>query len=97
MPQSTKEHKGIHVIPTKWVDVNKGDAKTRVPTELVRERTQTLGSDDARNICINGTVRVRDVLTLQSADVETWCKWCFGSEDLVLGCFQGTLSGGCDQ
>ena len=43
----------------------------RVSVEIVWKRTQTLGSDDARNVCINGTARVRDVHTLQSADVET--------------------------
>ena len=47
-----------------------------------------LGPDDARNVCIDGTVQVRDVLTLRSADVETWDKWCVGSEDLFLGYFQ---------
>ena len=44
---------------------------TRVPVEIVRKRIQTLGSDDAKNVCINGTARVRDVLTLQSLDVQT--------------------------
>ena len=65
---------------------------TRVPVEIVWKRTQTLGPDDARNVRIDGTVRVRDVFTFQSADVETRGKWCDGSEDLVLGCFEGTLS-----
>ena len=63
----------------------------RVPVEVVWTRPQTLGSDDARKIRINGTARVRDVHTLQSADVETWGELCDGSEDLVLGCFEGTL------
>ena len=65
---------------------------TRVLVEIVRKRTRALGPDDARNVCIEGTDRVRDVHTLQSADVETRGKLCDGSEDLVLGCFQGTLS-----
>ena len=43
-----------------------------------------LGPDDARNVRIDGTVRVRDVLTFQNADVETRGKWCNDSEDLVL-------------
>ena len=50
-----------------------------------------LGLGDARNVCINGTVRVRDAHTLQSADVETQGKLCDGSKDLVFGCFDGTL------
>ena len=33
----------------------------------------------------NAWVRVRDVSTFQSADVETRAKWCDDSEDLVLG------------
>ena len=44
---------------------------TRVPIEIVRERTYTLRPNDARNVCIDGTIRVRDVLVLQSAVVET--------------------------
>ena len=64
---------------------------TRVQVEVVWKRTQTLGTDDARNVRIDGTVRVRDVFTFQSADVETWSKWCDDSEDLVLGCFEGHI------
>ena len=60
--------------------------------ETAWKRTQTLGSDDARNVCIDVAVRVRDVHTFQSADVETWSKLRDGSENLVLGCFEGTLS-----
>ena len=55
------------------------------------EKAQTLGPDDAKNVCIDGTDRVRDVHTLQSADVEIRGKLCDDWEDLVLGCFQGTL------
>ena len=51
---------------------------TRVPVEIVRRRTQTLGPDHARNVCVDGIVRVGDVLALQSADVEAWSKWCDG-------------------
>ena len=88
-PRSWATDKGLHVIPTKWVDVNKGDEQrgcqaTRVLVEILRKRTQTLGSDDAWNVCINGTARMRDVLFLQSADVETRGTLCDGSEDLVL-------------
>ena len=34
---------------------------TRVSIEIVREGAQTMGPDNARDFCINGTVRVRDV------------------------------------
>ena len=37
-------------------------------------RTRTLGTDDAWNVRIDGTVRLRDVFTFQSADVETWAS-----------------------
>ena len=84
--------KGIHVIPTKWVDVNKGDDKRPEYRSRLWKRTQTLGPDDARNVRIGGTVRVRNVFSFQSADVETRGKWCDDSEDLVLGCFKGALS-----
>ena len=30
--------------------------------------------------------------TFHSAEVETWSKWCDDSEDLVLGCPEGTVS-----
>ena len=52
-----------------------------------------LGPNTARNVCVDATVRVRDVLPLRSADVETQGKCSVGSEDLVHGCYQGTLSG----
>ena len=65
--------------------------------ETVWKRTQTLGPDDARNVRIDGTARVRDVFTFQSADVEIRGKWCDDSEDLVLGCFESTLSSRSDQ
>ena len=65
---------------------------TRVLVEIVWKRTQTLGSDGSRNVGINVTVRVRNVRTVQSADVETWSKLCDGSEDLVLVCFKVTLT-----
>ena len=42
---------------------------------MVWKRHETLGSDDARNVCVNGTVRVCDVHPLQSADVETRSKF----------------------
>ena len=77
---------GIPVILAKWV-----------PIETVRDRTQTVGPDHARDMCVNGTVRVCDVLALQSADLEALGKWCVGTEDHVHGCFEGTLSGGHDQ
>ena len=41
-----------------------------------------MGSVNSRNFCINGTVRVRDVSFLQSADVETWSEWIVGTKDL---------------
>ena len=57
--------RGIPVIPT------------RVPIEIVREGTQTVGPDHAKDTCVDGTVRVCDVLTLQSAEVEAWGKIIF--------------------
>ena len=74
VPQATEELGDgcILVIQTKWVDVNKGDAKRpEYRSTIVREGTQTLGPDRARNVCVDGTVLVRDVLALQSADVES--------------------------
>ena len=50
---------------------------TRVPIEIVREGPQTVGPDHARDTCVDGTVRVCDVLTLQSAEVEAWGKIIF--------------------
>ena len=70
----------------------RGCQATRAPIEIVRKRNQTLGPDHARDVCVDGTARVRDVDSLPSVDLEAWGKWCVGSEYLVHGCFQGTLS-----
>ena len=97
-PWNWAKDKGIHVIPTKWVDVNKGDDKRpEYRSRLCGKELKTLGPDDARSVRIGGTVRVRNVLALQSADVETRGKWYVRSEDLVHECFQGTLSGRSDK
>ena len=53
-----------------------------------------MGSDNARNFCINWTVRVRDVLFLQGADVETWSEWAVRTNDHVLRRIKSSLPGG---
>ena len=70
---------------------------TRLSIEIVREGAQTMGSDNARNFCINGTVRVRDVSFLQSTDVETWTKWTVSTKDHVFRRINSSLSGGRDE
>ena len=52
--------------------------KGGIQVEIVRERTQTLGPDHARNVRIDGTARVRDVLTFRSSVVRRLgrsCSW----------------------
>ena len=56
-----------------------------------------MGSDNARNFCINVTARVRDVSFLQSADLETWSGWTVGTKDDVFGRIKSSLSGGRDE
>ena len=55
-PRQWATDRGI-VIPTKCLDVNKrGRQAARMSIEIVREGAQTLGSYNAGNFCINGTV-----------------------------------------
>ena len=56
-----------------------------------------MGSDNAKNFCINATARVRDVSFLQSADVETWSKWAVGTKDHAVRHIKSPLSGGRDE
>ena len=71
-PRHWATHKSIPVIPTKWVDVNKGDAgQSEYRSRLGGEELKTVGPYNATDICVDGTVRVCYVLALQSADVET--------------------------
>ena len=58
---------------------------------------ENAGAGHARNVSVDGTARVCDVVTLQSVDVEAWGKWCVGTVKPFHGCFQGTLSSGRDQ
>ena len=53
------------------LDVNEEDAKQ---LEYRSKRAQTVRFDSARNACVNGTVRVRDIPLLQSSDGETWSE-----------------------
>ena len=41
-------------------------------------------------ICVDGSAQARDVLALQSVDVQALGKWCVSTEDYVLGCFQAS-------
>ena len=50
---------------------------TGVSIEIVRERTQTMGSDSARNCCVNVIARVRDVFLFSK--VITWTPGVSGS------------------
>ena len=63
-PRSWATDEGLHVIPTKWVNVNKG------PVEIVWEKLKHW-ANVVRNVCINGTAAVRDVHSLRSAHLET--------------------------
>ena len=92
-PRNWAKDKGIHVIPTKWVDVNRGDDKRpEYWSRLCGIELKRWDPTMPRTFASMGTARVRDVFTFQSADVQTRSKWCDDSKDLVLGCFEGTLS-----
>ena len=54
-------------------DVRKEDAKQPEYRWRLQER-QAVGFDSARNVCVNGTARMRDVPLLQSGYVETWSE-----------------------
>ena len=69
----------------------------RVSMEIVRKKkTQTMGSDNARNLCINGTIRVRAACFLQSSDLKTWNEWTASTKDHAVGRFKSCLPGGRD-
>ena len=75
----------------------RGRQAARVSIEIVRKGARTMGSDYARNFCINGTARVRDVSFLQSADVETWSEWAAGTKGHAVRRIKSSLSGGRDE
>ena len=95
-PRTWATDRCFPVISTKWVDVNKGDAKQ--PEYRSRLCGKELKRwDNSRNFCINGTARVRDSSFLHIADVETWSEWTVGTKDHVLGRIKSSLSGGRDE
>ena len=53
----------------------RGCQATEVSMEIVRGRDQSMGAGSTRNLCVNGTTRVRDVPLLQSDDVEKAMTW----------------------
>ena len=55
-----------------------------------------MGNDRVRNVCVNGIVRVLDVLLLQADYVEIGSEWDVSVEDHVF-CRIESSSGGCDE
>ena len=55
-----------------------------------------MGNDHVRNVCVNGFVRVLDVLLLQRDYVEIGSEWGVSVEDHVFGRIESS-SGGCDE
>ena len=97
-PRSWAKDKGIHVIPTKWVDVNKGDDKRPECRSRLCGKELKRWDPTMPGTCASmGPFECVMFFSFQSADVETRGKWCGDSEDLVLGCFEGTLSSWSDQ
>ena len=82
-PRHWATDKGIPAIPSKWVDVNKGDAgqpewrERLCGKELKRWDPTMPGTLASMGLC--------DVLALQGADVEARGKLCVGTEDHVHG------------
>ena len=88
MPQTDK---CIPVIPTKQVDVNKGDVRQpEYRSGLCGEEIQRWDPAMPETLASMGRLECVMGLTLGSADVEGWGKWCVGTEDHLHGCFQGT-------
>ena len=84
-PRTSATDRSIPVIRTKRVDVN---------AKQPEYRSRLCGKELARNFCINGNVRVRDVPFLQGADVETWSEWAVRTIDHVLRRIKSSLPGG---
>ena len=60
--------------PDKLVGREQGGCQAiEVSIEIAQERNQTIGSDSARNACVNEIIRMRDDPSLQS-DAHSWEK-----------------------
>ena len=84
-PRTWATDRGFPAVPTKGGREQWGRQAPRVSNKVVREGAQTVGSDNSRNFCINGTARVRDSSFLQIADLETWSEWTVGTKITFFG------------
>ena len=86
---------GIPVIPTKWVDVNKGKVmQPQYRSRLCGKELKRWDPTVPRTFASIGPFEILMFLFSKSADVETWSEWTVGTKDHVLGRIKSSLSGG---
>ena len=85
-PRNWAKDKGIHVIPTKWIDVNKGDDKRpEYPSRLCGKELKRRDPTMLGTFVSMGPFECVMFLLSKALMWKTRGKWLDDSEDLVLG------------
>ena len=96
-PRQWATEKGIPVIPTKWVDVNTGDARQAENRSRLCEKELKRWDPTMPGTFASMGPFERVTCLLSKALMRKPGQVVRRTEDHVHACFQGTLSGGHDQ